>query len=179
MVDAAVWTLVGFGIAGALSFANNWLLEDRRTALQWRKEREDELRDALVATKLIADELDTHAMNYEMLLTLERSPMRPIAQYPNFLSSKEWDVHKTALARLPFIPVETWAGLSNNFHNALGLRSRLEVDGINVPFPPDRLPLLKDHAEAATELAGILRDASEKITQRLQPRPRKRLGRIG
>jgi hypothetical protein len=179
LVNAALWTLAGFGVAGAVNFANSWLLEDRRTSLQWRKEREDELRDALVAAKLIADEQGTHAMNYRWLHYLGRTPMRPVAQYPNVLSSRESEAYKRALARLTIIPTETWSGLMSEYHNAQQLRARLEVDGVNAPFPSERMPILKDHAEAADELAAILTDAVEQITRRLTAGRRRRFRRLG
>lgn len=178
-MNAAWWTLAGVGAASAFSLGKDWLLEDRRTALQRRKEREDELRAARIASMLIADELDTHAMNYRLLARLGRTPKRQVTQTSNFLSSKEWDAHKLDIARLTIIPPETWNGLTHAYHNAQQLRSRVELDGPDVQFPPSRIPTLNEHGDSAEELASILTDAAESIGQIMRPQPRGRWARFG
>jgi hypothetical protein len=170
-VDAALWTLAGVGAAGSLGLAKDWLIENRRRTLQWKKERDGEVRAARVASMLIADELDTHAMNYRQLAELGRTPVRPMP--PNFLSSSEWDAQKHDLARMTFIPTETWTGLTHAYHNAVQVRARVETDGPNVTFPPARIITLNDHAEAAQELSAILSDAANTITKQMQNQARK------
>jgi uncharacterized protein YukE len=170
-MSGGYWTLLGFGVAAVFSFASSWFLQSRRTWLEWRKERDDELRAARVAALMISDELDTHAMNYKQLHDLGRTPVRPLA--PNVLSSKEWEEHKVALARVTSVPIETWDGLTHAYHNAQQLRWRIEVDGPNVPFPPHRIRNLEDHAEASEELAEILSDAAKTISRAARPRRRR------
>jgi len=144
-VNAAWWALAGVGAAGGLGLAKDWLIENRRTSLAWKRTREDELRSARVACLLIADELNTHAMNYKLLADLRRTAKRPVAQTPNFLSSREWEAHKLDLARLTAVPNETWQGLFNAYHNAQQLRSRIEIDGPEAPFPSHRIDDLRTH----------------------------------
>jgi hypothetical protein len=93
---------------------------------------------------------------------------------PNFLASTAWDAHQESLARLTIIPMETWRGLQNAYHNAKQLRSRIAVDGPKVPFPKHRLPTLGEHKASAEELSAILYDAAEKIAQVLGPLGEKR-----
>jgi hypothetical protein len=38
------WALIGFGLAALLSLAKDWMMLNRQTKLEWRKERLDELR---------------------------------------------------------------------------------------------------------------------------------------
>jgi hypothetical protein len=178
-MNAAWWTLAGVGAAAAFSLGKDWLLEDRRTALQRRKEREDELRAARVAALLIADELDTHAMNYRLLARLGRTPKRQVTQTANFLGSTEWEAHKLDIACLTIIPPETWKGLTHAYHNAKQLRSRVELDGPDVGFPPSRIPTLNEHGDSAEELASILTDAAQSIGEIMRPRARHRWRRFG
>jgi hypothetical protein len=168
--------LIGAGGVAGFNLAKDWLLIDRRTSLEDRKEREDELRAGRVACLLIADELDTHAMNYRLLADLGRTPQRQVTQTRNFLSSEAWDEHKLDIARLTNVPQETWEGLTHAFHNAIQLRSRVELDGPEVPFPAHRIPTLKDHEAAATELAEILTAAAKRIEEGLKPTRRSRSG---
>jgi hypothetical protein len=82
-VNAAWWAIVGVAVAGALSLAKDWLIERRRTTFAWKKDREDDLRAARIASMLNGDELETHAMNYELLDRLGRTPDRPVTDTPN------------------------------------------------------------------------------------------------
>ena len=134
-------------------------------------------KDGILACLLIADELDTHAMNYKLLAHLRRTPKRPVAQTPNFLSSSEWEAHKLDLARLTAVPNETWQGLFNAYHNAQQLKSRIEIDGPEAPFPSHRIDDLRTHEAAATELASVLADAAERLRRVLIPGRRRMLPR--
>jgi hypothetical protein len=154
-VNAAWWAIVGVAVAGALSLAKDWLIERRRTTFAWKKDREDDLRAARIASMLIGDELETHAMNYELLARLGRTPDRPVTDTPNFLSSTEWEAHKLALARLTIIPAETWTGLTIAYHNAQQIHGTIKADGPNVAFPTKRISQLRDNELAATELSEI------------------------
>ena len=145
------------------------MLLNRQTKLTWRKERQDEMREARVAALLIGDELDSHARQYALLHRIGRTPERPIEEAPNFLGSTASDGHQESLARLTVIPMETWRGLQDEYHNAKLLRVRIMVDGPNATFPPERLPTLKKHEEAANELSEILFDAAEKIAEVFGP----------
>jgi hypothetical protein len=125
---------------------------------------------------LTADELDTHALNYQLLRRIERTPERRVTEASTFLASTEWEEHKLALARITTIPQETWVGLTHAFHNARELRARIELDGPGVPFPQHRLRDLEAHAEASEDLSEILADAASKIGETLTP-PRSRRSR--
>jgi hypothetical protein len=127
---------------------------------------------------LIADELDTHAMNYRLLAELGRTPKRQVTETRNFLSTEAWDAHKLDIAQMTNVPEETWVGLTHALHNAVQLMARVQLDGPEVPFPAHRIPTLKNHEEAATELSEILMDAAKRIEAHLTPTRRSGWRRI-
>jgi hypothetical protein len=164
-VDPAVYTLIGVGLGGGLAMAQDFLLEGRREKAERQRVRRDELRDARVACLLIADELDTMALNFRLLARLGRGPERAISESP-FLSTSEWHAHKGELGRV-IDQVDTWKALASVYHDADSMRTRLIHDGPNSPIPKERIPACHEDADDAAELAGIVYDAITVIDKRL------------
>jgi hypothetical protein len=81
--------LLGAAATGVFSIAKDMLVEGRRERAVreqlWRRE----MQDGRVACLLIADELDTLAMNFRLVAEKKRAPMRTLGESP-FLSTREW-----------------------------------------------------------------------------------------
>ena len=55
------------------------------------------------------------------------------------------------------------------FHNGREVRSRILVDGPDVPFPEQRLPSLRDYEERAEDLSAFLFKTADEIAEELTP----------
>jgi hypothetical protein len=168
-VSGGWWALIGFGLAGVLSLAKDWMMLNRQTKLEWRKERQDELRAARVAALLVGEELEFHVREYRSLRAKGRTPPRPVEEIPDFLGSAAWDAHQESIARIMDIPNDTVRALYTVYHDTKELRSRIAIDGPDTEFPAHRISDLELSETQAQELAEDLFDAAARIAEELGP----------
>jgi hypothetical protein len=170
-MNAALWALVGVAATAAFGIARDWVNENRRTTVRGKEEREAEERAARIACMVIAEELDTHAMNYRKLAEDGGTPSWPIAQTPNFFPTGEWEAHNLELARLSSLPVETWVRLARAYHNAREIRSRVELLPPKSKFRAEGISDLRENADRADGLRDILKQRAEDIHAQFSPGP--------
>jgi hypothetical protein len=164
-MNPALYVLIGAAATGIFSIAKDMLVEGRRERAAreqlWRRE----LQDGRVACLLIADELDTLAMNFRLVAEKKRAPMRPIGESP-FLSTREWHTGKAALARV-IDQMDTWKSLTVVYHDADSMRTRFIVDGPAAPIADDQAQKAATRAKETAALAEVLEIAAATIVARL------------
>jgi hypothetical protein len=168
-MNPALYVLIGAAATGVFSIAKDMLVEDRRERAGreqiWRRE----MQDGRVACLLIADELDTLAMNLRLVAEKKRSPMRPIGESP-FLSTREWHSGKAALAHV-IDDMDTWKALTVIYHDADSMRTRFLVDGPSAPIADDQAERAATRAQDTAAAAEALNIAAVTIARRLEAGP--------
>jgi hypothetical protein len=173
-VNPGVYVLLGVAATGVFSIAKDMLVEGRREHAAREEVWRREMQDARVACLLIADELDTLALNFRLVAEKKRSPMRPIGESP-FLSTREWHAGKSALARV-IDQMTTWSALTVIYHDADSMRMRFLTDGPMAPVADDQAVKAATRAVDTAAASETLNEAAVNIGERLKSGlPRKRL----
>ncbi len=166
-LSSAAWGFIGVVVGAALSIVKDFVVEGRRAKREREAESRREKDEVQIACRLVAEELDTITLDARTLSELQRTPVSPVADDPEFLPTREWHEHKQVLARV-LDDAAIWSSLAAIYHDAASLRARATSEGPNSPLPKDYLPRLDDLADTANYLSGVLLEAAvadEKSTQ--------------
>lgn len=119
-VDVLLTALVGLAGILAAFFAPTWT--DRRIA------RRREAQDLLQARRLVAQELETLAIQ---LRTVARQGRAFLPELADFFETDEWEAHKATLARS--LDGTQWRALASVYGQIASLRSALALSGEHEP----------------------------------------------
>jgi hypothetical protein len=159
-VSSAVWGFIGVITGAVLTTAKDVVVENIRGNRERDRHAESLAREVRTARRLIADEVDTLARNFETLIRLKRTPKQPLSAMPHFLPVDEWERQNNVLARV--VDDDTWSELVALYHNTRSLRARLTIDPLETPLKKEDLDRLVEMASDTKTLQKTLAEPLEK-----------------